>query len=384
MAAVASAPSSALDADATTLSRLTASVPAPADASASSADNAHPPPRLLLRLPPQTEIDGRRNPLKRKWRSIVNFFALPIRAYYLEPPGAAYRAELRARRGDFSDQGDGQPTFWPVPAYTDQVGDDEMVLFKAQEEAEALAAMQRDQQANAAAAEAHAQQQQASLDFNDAFTTDNEDDRSEQDEEELASPAMWPQPSPGANTVPAFPSLLAEPSPRYELTDPLADTSLPSQPIPTTPARRVRTRTTSNLSPVAEPSFANGVAMSAADEQHASASYRELRNSYIPQLNAGAGIGWSDGFPLSLEGAAPSLFNVAAQSALLNPALKDFIHAAQSDAKVSALRTKDQRNQVVQDTVLSMPNWKNGSNASTACTKFFPTFRKWKLRLLTG
>jgi outer membrane protein len=98
---------------------------------------------------------------------------------------------------------------------------------------------------------------------------------------------------------------------------------------------------------------ATGVAISAADERHASASYRELRNSYIPQLNAGAGLGYSDGFPLSLEGAAPSLFNVAAQSALVNPALKDFIRAAQSDIKVNSLRTKDQRNQVIQDTVLS-------------------------------
>jgi outer membrane protein TolC len=98
---------------------------------------------------------------------------------------------------------------------------------------------------------------------------------------------------------------------------------------------------------------ATGVSIAAADEQHASASYRELRNSYIPQLNAGAGIGWSDGFPLSLEGAAPSLFNVNAQSALVNLALKDFIRAAQSDVTVSALHTKDQRNQIIQDTVLS-------------------------------
>jgi outer membrane protein len=98
---------------------------------------------------------------------------------------------------------------------------------------------------------------------------------------------------------------------------------------------------------------ASGIAISAADEQHASASYRELRNSYIPQLNAGAGLGYSDGFPLSLEGAAPSLFNVTAQSALLNPALKSFIEAAQSDVAVSTLHTKDQRNQVIQDVVLS-------------------------------
>jgi outer membrane protein TolC len=98
---------------------------------------------------------------------------------------------------------------------------------------------------------------------------------------------------------------------------------------------------------------ATGVDIAAADQQHASASYRELRNSYIPQLTAGAGIGWSDGFPLSLEGAAPSLFNVNAQSALINPALKDFIRAAQSDVTVSNLHIKDQRNQTIQDTVLS-------------------------------
>src|SRR5580704_9467046 len=98
---------------------------------------------------------------------------------------------------------------------------------------------------------------------------------------------------------------------------------------------------------------ATGISIAASEEQHASASYRELRNSYIPQLNAGAGIGWSDGFPLSLEGAAPSLFNVNAQSALINPALKDFIRASQSDVAVSTLQTKDQRNQVIQDTVLS-------------------------------
>jgi outer membrane protein TolC len=98
---------------------------------------------------------------------------------------------------------------------------------------------------------------------------------------------------------------------------------------------------------------ATTIAIASADQQHASASYRELRNSYIPQLNAGAGIGWSDGFPLSLEGSAPSLFNVNAQSALINPALKDFIRSAQSEVAVANLRIKDQRNQIIQDVVLS-------------------------------
>jgi outer membrane protein TolC len=121
---------------------------------------------------------------------------------------------------------------------------------------------------------------------------------------------------------------------------------------------------------------ANGIAIAAADEQHAAASYRELRNSYIPQLTAGAGIGWSDGFPLSLEGAAPSLFNVNAQSALINPALKDFIRAAQSDVKVSALRTNDQRNQIVQDTVLSYAELEKWEHRLDRLREIYPDVQK--------
>jgi outer membrane protein len=110
-----------------------------------------------------------------------------------------------------------------------------------------------------------------------------------------------------------------------------------------------------SLKRVVQLALAHGtsVSIAQADQQRAFASYHELRNNYIPQLIAGAGLGWSDGFPLSLEGAAPSLFNVNAQSALINPALKDFIQAARSDYSVSALRTKDQRQQIIQDAVIS-------------------------------
>ena len=90
-----------------------------------------------------------------------------------------------------------------------------------------------------------------------------------------------------------------------------------------------------------------------ADVQRAADDYHELRDNYIPQLTVGAGLGWSYGFPLSLEGSAPSLFNVNAQSALLNPALRDFVRAARSESSAATLRSKDQRSQVIQNTVLS-------------------------------
>jgi len=98
---------------------------------------------------------------------------------------------------------------------------------------------------------------------------------------------------------------------------------------------------------------ATSSAISADDEQRAFANYRELRNSYIPQVTAGAGLGYSYGFPLSLEGAAPSLFNINAQSALFHPELSEFIKAAQADSASASLRSKDQRNQTIEDTVLS-------------------------------
>jgi len=98
---------------------------------------------------------------------------------------------------------------------------------------------------------------------------------------------------------------------------------------------------------------ASGAAISAADEQKAEANFRELHNSYIPQLATGSGLGYSYGFPLGLEGSAPALFNLNAQSSVFNPSLREFIRAARVDSAVASLRNKDQRNQIIQDAVLS-------------------------------
>jgi outer membrane protein TolC len=132
-------------------------------------------------------------------------------------------------------------------------------------------------------------------------------------------------------------------------------------------ARRVRSILVVILFPVsllAEPvplkrivelalSHATATAITAADEQHAAAGYRELRNNYIPQLSTGAGLGFSYGFPLALEGSAPSLFNINTQSALLNPSLREFIRAAKTETTVASLKSKDERNQIILDAAQS-------------------------------
>src|SRR5947208_14592760 len=93
------------------------------------------------------------------------------------------------------------------------------------------------------------------------------------------------------------------------------------------------------------------MAQASADEQRVFASYHEARDQYVPQVVVGAGIGDSWGYPLSLEGSAPSLFNASAQSALVNPALRDFVRAARSEYDAVRDVNKDRRSQVIQDTV---------------------------------
>jgi len=95
-----------------------------------------------------------------------------------------------------------------------------------------------------------------------------------------------------------------------------------------------------------------GSAQAHTDEQHAGASYREAKNQYLPQLMVGSSLGDTWGYPLSLEGSAPSLFNVTAQSPLYNPALRDFVRAARTEYRAMAEEAKDRRNQVTEQTVL--------------------------------
>jgi outer membrane protein TolC len=94
-------------------------------------------------------------------------------------------------------------------------------------------------------------------------------------------------------------------------------------------------------------------AIASADVQRTFASYRELRNNYIPQLIAGSGLGYTYGYPLSIEGSPPALLDVVAQSSLFNPAQRQFLGAAKLDWHTSELQDKDQRNATIQDVALT-------------------------------
>jgi outer membrane protein TolC len=89
------------------------------------------------------------------------------------------------------------------------------------------------------------------------------------------------------------------------------------------------------------------------DVQRAIASYREMRDSRIPQLVAGSGLGWTYGYPLSIAGSEPSLFTAIAQSTVYSFAQGQYLGAAKAEIKVADLHDKDQRAAVIQDVAIS-------------------------------
>jgi len=94
-------------------------------------------------------------------------------------------------------------------------------------------------------------------------------------------------------------------------------------------------------------------AIAAAQERKAEAAFREARNNYMPVFVVGSALGKSWGFPLTLEGSAPSIVNLNTQAALFNPALQQAIRAARAETHAAELSGKDRRAQVIQETVLN-------------------------------
>lgn len=99
----------------------------------------------------------------------------------------------------------------------------------------------------------------------------------------------------------------------------------------------------------------NGAAavMGTADVTRARKSYNEARDAYIPQMIVGSGLAKSVGFPMSIEGSAPSVFQINTQSFLFNPAQRQFVHSARSEWTAANFSAQDQRNQVALETAVT-------------------------------
>ncbi|HKD85601.1 MAG TPA: TolC family protein [Terriglobales bacterium] len=93
--------------------------------------------------------------------------------------------------------------------------------------------------------------------------------------------------------------------------------------------------------------------IAAINQWRAQKVYQEARANYIPQITVGSGLGYSYGFPLTLEGSAPSVVNFNTSQSFYNPALRQFVKAAKIDWNATSLDTQDKRDSVILDTALS-------------------------------
>lgn len=114
------------------------------------------------------------------------------------------------------------------------------------------------------------------------------------------------------------------------------------------PAEPLRFRTAIDLA--LQHSGVMGIA--AMNQWRSRKAYEEVRNHYLPQLTAGSGLGYSLGFPLTLEGSAPAVANFTSQQSLFNLSLKQFLKAAKIDWKATSFEVQDKRAEVILDTAL--------------------------------
>jgi outer membrane protein len=82
------------------------------------------------------------------------------------------------------------------------------------------------------------------------------------------------------------------------------------------------------------------------DEEKARAGIRVARGPFLPRLVVGSGLAYSDGFPMSIEGSAPSIVQANAQQFLFNRPQNFQVAQAREEARGAAIGVVGKRDEV--------------------------------------
>ncbi|MCS7025955.1 MAG: TolC family protein [Bryobacteraceae bacterium] len=93
--------------------------------------------------------------------------------------------------------------------------------------------------------------------------------------------------------------------------------------------------------------------MARLEEQKAQLAIREARDPFRPKVYAGSGLAYTSGFPMSIEGSAPSVFQARGVSAIYNKAQNYNVARTVEQSRAVAIDTQIRREQVIYQTVLS-------------------------------
>src|SRR5512133_291279 len=94
------------------------------------------------------------------------------------------------------------------------------------------------------------------------------------------------------------------------------------------------------------------MAIAMADQTKTRQSFIAAKDSYLPSVNFGSGIGYSFGIPLTIVGTAPAIFNVTTQQTLYDRSVRTAVEAAKVEWKASDLDMLDKKNAVILDTAV--------------------------------
>jgi outer membrane protein len=79
---------------------------------------------------------------------------------------------------------------------------------------------------------------------------------------------------------------------------------------------------------------------------------RETRSINLPQVTTGTGFAYNNGFPLSIEGSAPSIFEVVATQSIFSKTNKNLIREAEENSKANKIGIESVRNEIAAKTAL--------------------------------
>jgi outer membrane protein len=88
------------------------------------------------------------------------------------------------------------------------------------------------------------------------------------------------------------------------------------------------------------------VALARLDEEKARQGIRIARDPFTPRLTAGSGLAYSNGFPMSIEGSAPSIFQARASEYIFNRPQSLAVAQAKEDARGAALGVTAKRDEI--------------------------------------
>ncbi len=87
------------------------------------------------------------------------------------------------------------------------------------------------------------------------------------------------------------------------------------------------------------------------DEEKAREQIRVARDPFIPKVFVGSGLAYNNGFPMSIEGAAPSIVQARALASIINRTERHRLAQTKQEAKSAEIETETKRDEIALRTV---------------------------------